>query len=351
MSERETVIITGVSGNLGRRLVAQLQELQDFSLVGVDFQPPDDASTLARFEELDFGTEASCEGLARTIRETDARAVVHLAFVLDPLQTGVLDQERMWQINVAGTARVMEAISVVNRHGGNVEKFVYPSSVAVYGPDTPSLVREDYRLGARSLTYAIHKQECEEVVRYRQEWMGDTHTYMLRPAIFTGPTVENYMIGALRGTAGGKGRRAERMRAHGKRLPILLPWGRSYTEKKLQFVHVDDVARLIAHILRRKTESDHPLTVLNVAGRGEPLTIAQCARIAGAKIRRVPTRAVCRLILQKYWDWKVSSIPPEALPYMIGSYTMDTSWLRSFLGKEYQDVIRFTVEEALKDGL
>ena len=65
---------------------------------------------------------------------------MHLAFVIDPVRTGVLDVERMWQINVAGTARVMEAIAEVNRHGGRVEKFVFISSVSAYGPETPGPV-------------------------------------------------------------------------------------------------------------------------------------------------------------------------------------------------------------------
>ena len=35
--------------------------------------------------------------------------------MLDPVRAGVLDLDRMWQINVAGTARVMEAITEANR--------------------------------------------------------------------------------------------------------------------------------------------------------------------------------------------------------------------------------------------
>jgi nucleoside-diphosphate-sugar epimerase len=314
----------------------------------VDVRPPEDAS-LARFEQMDFGTEAACDRMTELLRDTGAMAVVHLAFVLDPVQMGVMDEERMWQSNVAGTARVMEAISVVNRLGGNVQKFIFPSSVSAYGPETPAMVNEEHTLGAHTLAYAVHKEAADEVVRYRQDWMGECKTYLLRPHIFTGATVQNYMVGALRGTPTGGGKRAKRMRSQGKRLPLMLPWGKKYLEKQFQFVHVDDVARLIVHLLRREAE-DSQCTVLNVAGRGEPLTIAQCAQMAGAKIRRVPSRGMARMILQKMWNWGVSGIPPDALPYMIGSYTMDTSRLQRFLGPEYPEIIRYTVEEALKDS-
>ena len=67
---------------------------------------------------MDLGRESSCVKLVRLLRESGAEAVVHLAATADARRNGVTDLERMWQINVAGTARVMEAIAEVNRHGG-----------------------------------------------------------------------------------------------------------------------------------------------------------------------------------------------------------------------------------------
>jgi nucleoside-diphosphate-sugar epimerase len=340
-----TVLVTGVSGNLGIRL---LPLLSDFHVVGVDVRPPSYSGQL-EFHSLDLGREASCSALIRLLRETGATTVIHLSFVLDPLRAGVLDLEKMWQINVAGTARVMEAISVVNRTGGNVRRFIYPSSVAVYGPETPGPVKEDAPLQAYGLPYAVHKKESDEVVRYRAESMGDCRIYLLRPHIFAGATMQNYMVGTLRGTPLGNSKRAARMRAEGKRLPLMLPRGKEYLEKRLQFIHVDDVARLLAYLLYRPM-SDPPMTILNVAGRGDTVTVETCARIANAEIKRAPNRAAFSLVLRVLWKWGISSVPPEALPYLVGSYTMDTSRLQAFLGSDYPDVIRYTVEDALRDS-
>ncbi len=323
--------------------------LSGFRVVGVDVRPPESSHPVL-FEQTDLGRESSCRQLIELLRHTGACSVVHLAFVLDPVRTGVLDTERMWQINVAGTARVMEAISVVNRTGGHVEQFIFPSSVSAYGPETNGPVTEEAPLQAHSLAYAIHKRESDEVVRYRADSMGDCRTYLLRPHIFTGASVQNYMVGALRGTPMGTSKRAARMRAEGKRLPLLLPRGKKYPDKLFQFVHVDDVARLIVNLLERP-HSDPPLTILNVAGRGEPLSIRRCAEMADAEIKRVPTRTACAAILKLLWRWKISSIPPEALPYMIGSYTMDTTRLQRFLGPQYPQVIQYSIEEALRDSL
>src|SRR5512146_460550 len=116
---RPTVLVTGIAGNLGRRLLPQLP---DYQVVGVDLMPPHGLD-LARFESLDLGNEASTLQLIRLLRETQACAVVHLAFVIDPVRTGVTEVERMWQINVAGTARLMEAITEVNRSAESVRQF------------------------------------------------------------------------------------------------------------------------------------------------------------------------------------------------------------------------------------
>lgn len=340
-----TVLITGIAGNLGMRLLPQLP---DFSVVGVDMRPPS-AAGLVRFEAIDLGREASTPQLIQLLRETGASAVVHLAFVIDPVRTGVTEVERMWQINVAGTARVMEAISEVNRNQRQVRQFIFPSSVSAYGSDLPGPVREDFPLGGHTLPYAIHKRESDLVVQRRARELFDCRTYILRPHIYAGASVNNYLLGAFRGTPTGSSARATRWRTQGKRLPSMLPLGRRYRDKLFQFVHVDDVARLIAHILRR-TARDPQLTVLNVAGRGQPLSVGECIRRSGNRFLPVPTRAMFGAVLRALWKLNISGIPPEVVPYMTGSYIMDTSQLQSFLGPQYEEVIQFTIEQALEDS-
>jgi len=336
------VLITGVSGSLGTRL---LGELSDFRVIGVDLAKRSIPEHVA-FESVDLGSSDSSAQLAEILQRSASTAVVHLAFVLDPLRTGILDKQRMWQINVAGAVRVMEAISQVNRAGGAIQKFIFASSVSAYGPDLPYPVPEDYPLGAHTLTYAVHKRAADELVRSNWQSMEGCSTYVLRPHIFTGPTVENYQIGALRGTPGGNSKLAARLRRTGIRLPIVVPRDRKYLESKFQFVHVDDVARLIAFILGIP-EPEPRLTVLNVAARGEPLPLRECAEVGRSKVVRLPGRLACRLLVQLMWSLGISSIPPDAAPYLVGSYTMDTSRLREFLGDNYERVMRYTVREAL----
>jgi nucleoside-diphosphate-sugar epimerase len=346
IASKPTIIVTGISGNLGTRL---LKLLDDFQVVGIDFANPRTDLPI-RFEKIDLGRESACRQLVQVIKETKARAIVHLAFVIDPVQTGVLDIERMWQINVAGTARVMEAITEVNRQGGKLDTFIYPSSVSAYGPETPGPVKEDHPLGAHALPYAIHKREADDVVRFRAPALGNCCTYVLRPHIFAGATMQNYLVGVLRGTPTGKSKRAERMRNERKRLPILIPGVRTL-QSRIQLVHVDDISRLIAHILHRPIADKNELTVLNVAGRGDPITLSSAAQVANAEVINVRYRWIMRILLRLGWKIGLSGIPPEALPYMVGSYTMDTTRLKKFLGNDYEKVIKYTVTAALEDSL
>jgi len=343
---KPVVVVTGVSGNLGSRL---LPLLSSYSVIGVDVSPPRTDSEL-QFEQMDLGKESSTRVLHDLMRDTHAQAVIHLAFIIDPVRMGVLDVDRMWQINVAGTARVMEAITEVNRTADvGVRQFIFPSSVSAYGPDFPDPATEESPLAAHTLPYAIHKKESDEVVQQRSPALRGCSVYILRPHIFAGASVQNYLMGAFHGTPNGKSPRAAKMRSEGKRLPCMLPSGQQYLDNKIQFIHVDDMARLIQHILRREPEMQR-LTILNVAGRGEPLTFARCIEMAQAKLIRVPGKWFMRQVLTFLWKHQISAIPPEAVPYMTGQYIMNTDRLRRFLGPEYEHVIRYTVTDAFAES-
>jgi nucleoside-diphosphate-sugar epimerase len=343
---KPTILVTGVSGNLGQRLVPMLS---DYKVVGVDITPPTHCS-VDQFVALDLGAEESTRELLLLLREVQPVSVVHLAFVIDPQRSGVLDVDRMWRINVAGTARVIEAVTEANRTAGSIiRQFIFLCSVSAYGSDLPAPVAEDAPLRAHTLPYAIHKKECDLVVQQRAPALRGCGVFILRPHIFAGATVENYLMGAFRGTPNGKGSQAARMRASSRRLPCMLPYGQKYLDNKIQFVHVDDMARLIAWILTREPEAQR-LTILNVAGRGDALTFGQCIEMAKARLLRVPGRWGMRLVLELLWTFKISAIPPDAVPYMTGQYIMNTERLKKFLGDDYERVIAKTNSEAFADS-
>src|SRR5438874_1811588 len=213
-----SVLVTGISGNLGRRL---LPMLSGFRVVGVDFRPPETDSPL-QFVQMDFSLESSCLEMIHLLREVRPVAVVHLAFVMDAVRTGILDRDRMWH--------------------------------------------------------------------------------------------------------------------ESKRFPCMVRSCDKYLHNRIQFVHIDDVARLVKFILEKNEPEGRRLTVLNLAGRGGPLTYEQCVRLANAKLVRVPTDRLFALVLRILWNIKLSTIPPDVAPYITSDTVMDTSRLEEFLGTQYGTV-------------
>ena len=340
-----SIVVTGISGNLGRHL---LPLLGSFRVVGVDFRPPKTDQPL-QFEQMDLAEEASCLQLLQLFKDVRPVAVLHLAFVMDAVRTGLVDAERIWKTNVPGTARVMEAVTEANRDWPMVEKFIFVSSVSAYGPELSKPVTEETPLAAHTYQYGVQKMEADRVVQQRAPALRGCSVYILRPHIFAGADVDNYFMEAFRGIPGGTSRRAERMRQEKKRLPSMLPSGRKYLDNHIQFVHVDDVARLVAFILQKSDPEVQRLTILNVAGRGTPLTYEQCINIAKAKLVRVPSEKLFELVLQLFWRMRISAIPPDVMPYMLSDTLMDTKRLQEFLGAEYKNVIKYPIAEAFAE--
>ena len=71
--------------------------------------------------------------------------------------------------------------------------------------------------------------------------------------------------------------------------------------------------------------------------------------MAKAKVVRVPSEKLFVLTLQFLWKMRISTIPPDIVPYLTSDMLMDTLRLAEFLGPEYKDVVRYSVAEAFAD--
>jgi nucleoside-diphosphate-sugar epimerase len=347
MSEaKPTVIITGIAGQIGVRL---LPFFSAYDITGVDAVPPATDLPL-RFESLDLAKEESCLQLTSIIQELKPVGVVHLAF--DPNSPGHnrTDADSMWHSSVAGTARVMEAITEANRDVHIVEKFIFQSSALVYGPDISAPANEETPLAAADFPFALQQMEADHVVKQRAPALRGCSVFMLRPQLIAGPGLHNYLLDAFRGTPQGDGKRAQRLRNKGERISYVLPFGNDYLQKRKQFLHVDDLARLVAFILARTEPESQRLTLLNAAGRGDALTVEQCIQAANAALKRAPGKLGLEKVLEYRWNAGISSVAPEFLPYMIGDSLLNTDRLQKFLGADYENVIRNTNAEAFLDS-
>jgi nucleoside-diphosphate-sugar epimerase len=254
----------------------------------------------------------------------------------------------MWQANVAATQHLLEAVAEANSNETAVRLFVFPSSVSAYGPDLPALVTEDAELRAHTLPYAVHKREADEICQKMYPSLGGCALYVYRPSIFAGKTMDNFILRAIRGQPSGRGWLARMFERAGWKLPMVMPASAS-GENLFQYVHVDDVARVLQWTLEHFQPGQ--LKIINLAGRGEGVTFAECARLAGTPIVHLPSEKWVVALLRVLWAIGLSGMPPQAIPYFLGSYTMDTTRLREEIGADFESVVRFTAREALLDSL
>jgi UDP-glucose 4-epimerase len=338
------VLVTGISGNLGQRLAPLLE---GYEVISADLYPPPAGVRAGEFHPVDLSTAGGRETLARVVQESSVEAVLHLAFVVDQVRSGILNRERMRQTNVEGTRSLLEAVAEANRSGTHVRLVVYLSSVSAYGTGQPTGIREDAPLQGHTLPYAVDKRETDLLCQQSFPRLGGAALYILRPHIYAGAGVQNWLIDGVCGRASGRGWAARWARRNGWHIPVALPHGAN-AENRIQLVHAGDVARLLAWTLVHFRSG--ALEIFNVAGDGT-LSLAECAQLSRTPTVRAGGERTVRLLLRVMYALGVSAVPAEALPYYLGPPTMDTSRLRAALGADWETVMRFSTRAALEESL
>jgi nucleoside-diphosphate-sugar epimerase len=162
------VLVTGANGEMGHGLIPELANSGDYEIFAVDLAELDEVLLphVSRFIQTDI---LDIDQLKEVIDENDIRTVFHLAAILS---TGAeADPERAHQVNVNGTINLLSLCKNKVMRMDSVLKFIFPSSIAVYGiPDgirklEITAVKEDEYLQPVTM-YGINKLYCEHLGRY-----------------------------------------------------------------------------------------------------------------------------------------------------------------------------------------
>lgn len=140
------IVVTGAGGFVGRALIATIGAAHE--IVALDCTP-----TGAGKLEAVVGDLGDAAVLARAFAR-GCDAVVHLATV--PGGAAEQNPAEAWRVNVDATMALIDAAAAC----GNRPRFVFASSIAVFGDPLPAHVDDDTPL-APQLVYGAHKAMIE----------------------------------------------------------------------------------------------------------------------------------------------------------------------------------------------
>src|SRR4051812_39738557 len=133
-NENETVLVTGATGAIGPAVVRALSD-EHFCVRTLSTRPPL-ANLLPSNVEIVTGDVGDRDIVASAVRDVDA--VIHLAGLLHILNPTDSLREQYERVNVTGTENLLAASLA-----GNVRRFVFISTIAVYGYRTGEVLTEE----------------------------------------------------------------------------------------------------------------------------------------------------------------------------------------------------------------
>jgi nucleoside-diphosphate-sugar epimerase len=274
-----SVVVTGVSGFLGQRLLPLLDAHDAVGrIIGLDVRDPARRARKLEFHRVDVGGT----DLAPYFRGVST--IVHLAAILGPIP----DASLFTHVNIDSTRRVLDAAA-----GASVRKVVRPSSAAVYGAwaNNPIPLTEEAPLRpSPGYLPAIVDAECERLVA---EWATDRAGRLgtrLRLAPVVGAGAQSLFAEVVTGRAP--------VRVRGAAPPV-------------QALHVDDAAAALA--LAVEQDLDGPF---NVAADGWLASGDAQALLTKGRMPALPLELAQRM-LATTWALGIGDAPASVLPYLM----------------------------------
>ncbi len=271
-----TVVVTGISGNLGRVVARQLHT--EAHVVGLDRRPFAGKPKDVVHHQVDL-RKAKAEEVFRAHR---VDALIHLGIMHDPR----MPRSEAHSFNVLGTSRILD---LCVRHG--VRKVVVLSSANVYGPrpDNSSFLPEETPLMAAERFSEIRDLIELDMVAQSFMWKHpELETVILRPVNIVGPTVRNAPSNYLR---------------------LARPVTVLGFDPMVQLIHEEDVGRALVLALRPGLRG-----VFNVAGPGE-VPLSSILRELGRQPVPVPHPLV-RALVRRAFEARLTGFPPEEIDHI-----------------------------------
>ncbi len=302
--ERTKIVITGMSGRLGRVVARRLHRDERHALIGLDRRPFPGRPKDIEHHQVDLRSKKARD----VFRAGDVRALVHMGLMHDPRASTA----ELYSWNVSGTAHLLE---YCQQYG--VKKVVVLSSADVYGPrpDNPQFLTEEAPLlAAQRFPQMRDLVEIDHLVSTFFWKAREIETVILRPVHILG-SVHNAPSNYLRLDP----------------TPVLLGF-----DPMVQVIHQRDVAEAIARALAPGARG-----IYNIVGPGEvPLSVILSE--LGRRTLPIP-HPIARPMWSLAFRLGLSSYPVAELDFIRYVCMVDGSRAERELGFRAKHTLRETI--------
>ncbi|MFC4931648.1 NAD-dependent epimerase/dehydratase family protein [Massilia sp. GCM10023247] len=156
----ERILIIGANGQIGSELVSALAEQHGAGNVLATDIGTTNVYGAARYAQLDVLDKAR---LAALIQDEGVTQVYQLAALLSA--TGEKAPLKAWSLNMDGLLNILE-VARERLEAGKPLKVFWPSSIAAFGPNTPSENTPQYTVMDPTTIYGISKLAGERLCEY-----------------------------------------------------------------------------------------------------------------------------------------------------------------------------------------
>lgn len=156
----ERILIIGANGQIGSELVSALADKHGAQNVIASDIGQDNVYGAARYTRVDVLDK---DAVMRLVVEEDITQVYQLAALLSA--TGEKAPLKAWTLNMDGLLNILE-IARERGEAGKPLKVFWPSSIAAFGPNTPSEATAQYTTMDPTTIYGISKLAGERLCEY-----------------------------------------------------------------------------------------------------------------------------------------------------------------------------------------
>ncbi len=167
-ARKQVVLVTGAGGEVGNGLIHRLATKSSYDILALDLKDVD-ADTAAKCQARIIGDVLDQRLLERLVSEYEIHAIFHLAALLST--RAEFTPETAHEVNVRGTLNLLKLAVEQSRWHGRRVKFLFPSSIAVYGLPNLEMKRQldavrEHEHTFPTTMYGCNKLYCEHLGRY-----------------------------------------------------------------------------------------------------------------------------------------------------------------------------------------